>query len=469
MQKFIEAGYEVVDFENNADIYVINTCTVTNIADKKSRQMIRRVKQQNKDAILIAVGCYVQVAKEKLEEIEDIDLILGTKEKRDIVKYAQEYLIEKEKIVSVSEMTPKDNYEEFGIITHTERNRAVIKVEDGCNQFCTYCIIPYARGRVRSRIPEHIIKEIEKISENGIKEVVLTGINLTAYGTDFAYRDMEQTKNENEYIDKKKNLNENYQKTIENGKVDEERKMEDCRILERKNKEKLKDYRLIDLLEDINKIPKIKRIRLGSLEPTIITDDFVERLSKLEKVCDHFHLSLQSGCTDTLKRMNRKYTANEIEEAVERIRRYFPNVALTADIIVGFPGETDEEFKQTYELLKRIKLYKIHVFKYSPRQGTKAAVMENQIDGNIKEERSNKLLELSDKYEKEFNEACIGKELSVLCEEQEGKYVKGHTTNYRLVKVKKVDSNKQLKLENEILKVKILRVDGLELIGTLVV
>ena len=455
MQKFIEAGYEVVDFENKADIYVINTCTVTNIADKKSRQMIRRVKQQNKDAILIAVGCYVQVAKEKLEEIEDIDLILGTKEKRDIVKYAQEYLIEKEKIVSVSEMTPKDNYEEFGIITHTERNRAVIKVEDGCNQFCTYCIIPYARGRVRSRIPEHIIKEIEKISENGIKEVVLTGINLTAYGTDFAYRDMEQTKNENEYIDKKKNLNENYQKTIENGKVDEERKMEDCRILERKNKEKLKDYRLIDLLEDINKIPKIKRIRLGSLEPTIITDDFVERLSKLEKVCDHFHLSLQSGCTDTLKRMNRKYTANEIEEAVERIRRYFPNVALTADIIVGFPGETDEEFKQTYELLKRIKLYKIH--------------MENQIDGNIKEERSNKLLELSDKYEKEFNEACIGKELSVLCEEQEGKYVKGHTTNYRLVKVKKVDSNKQLKLENEILKVKILRVDGLELIGTLVV
>lgn len=445
MQKFIEAGYEIVDFEDKADIYVINTCTVTNIADKKSRQMIRRVKQQNKNAILVAVGCYVQVAKEKLEEIEDIDLILGTKEKRDIVKYVEEYLAEKEKIVSVSEMTPKDNYEEFGLITHTERNRAVIKVEDGCNQFCTYCIIPYARGRVRSRIPEHIIKEIEKISENGIKEVVLTGINLTAYGTDFAYKDIEQIANNTEDIDKKTSLSEST------------------------DKEKLKNYRLIDLLEDINKIPKIKRIRLGSLEPTIITDDFVERLSKLEKICDHFHLSLQSGCTETLKRMNRKYTANEIEEAATRIRKYFPNVALTADIIVGFPGETDEEFNQTYELLKRIKLYKIHVFKYSPRKGTKAAVMKNQVDGNIKEERSNKLLELSDKYEKEFNENCIGKTLSVLFEEQDGEYIKGHTTNYRVVKVKVGADNREcLNFENKILDVQILEANGLELIGKII-
>lgn len=441
MQKFIEAGYEVVDFENKADIYVINTCTVTNIADKKSRQMIRRVKQQNKDAIVVAVGCYVQVAKEKLEEIKDIDLILGTKEKRDIVKYAQEYITEKEKIVSVSEMTPKDNYEEFGLITHTERNRAVIKIEDGCNQFCTYCIIPYARGRVRSRIPEHIIKEIEKISENGIKEVVLTGINLTAYGTDFAYRDIEQ--NEAEDIDKKANVNESI------------------------DKEKLKDYRLIDLLEDINKIPKIKRIRLGSLEPTIITDDFVGRLSKIEKVCDHFHLSLQSGCTETLKRMNRKYTAEEIEEVAERVRKYFPNIALTADIIVGFPGETDEEFNKTYELLKRIKLYKIHVFKYSKREGTKAAVMEDQVDGNIKEERSNKLLELSDRYEEEFNNACVGKTLSVLFEEQDGEYIKGHTTNYRVVKVKVENNKKCSDLENEIADVQITKADGLELIGEL--
>ena len=430
MQKFIEAGYDVVNFEDKADIYVINTCTVTSIADKKSRQMIRRVKQQNKDAIVVAVGCYVQVAREKLEEIKDIDLILGTKEKKDIVKYAQEYLKEREKIVSVSDMTPKDNYEEYGLITHTERNRAVIKIEDGCNQFCTYCIIPYARGRVRSRLPEHIIKEIEKISENGIKEVVLTGINLTAYGIDFAYRDIEKIA---------------------------------CNKSEEENKEKLKDYRLIDLLEDINKIPKIKRIRLGSLEPTIITDDFVERLSKLEKVCDHFHLSLQSGCTETLKRMNRKYTAEEIEEAAARIRKYFPNAALTADIIVGFPGETDEEFNQTYELLKRIKLYKIHVFKYSIREGTKAAVMENQIDGNIKEERSNKLLELSNKYEEEFNNACVGKTLSVLFEEQDGEYLKGHTTNYRVVKVKAKES----KLENEIANVKIARAEGLELVGEL--
>ena len=439
MQKMIEAGYEIVDFEEKADIYVINTCTVTNIADKKSRQMLRRVKQQNKNAVLVAVGCYVQVGRSKLEEIEDIDLILGTKEKKDIVKYVEEYLKEREKIVSVSEMVPKDNYEEFGLITHTERNRAVIKVEDGCNQFCTYCIIPYARGRVRSRNPKNIIKEIEKISENGIKEVILTAINLTAYGTDFEYKniaDVENTKN-------KENI-------------------EDIGITEDGIN---KNYRLIDLLEDINKIPKIKRIRLGSLEPTIITDSFVERLSKLEKICDHFHLSLQSGCTETLKRMNRKYTAEEIEEAAERIRKYFPKAALTADIIVGFPGETEEEFNKTYELLKRIKLYKIHVFKYSPRRGTKAETMENQVDGNIKEERSNKLLELSDKYEKEFNNACVGRTLSVLFEEIDGEFLRGHTTNYRLVKVKLEEEQRNLNVENEILDVKITEAEGLELVG----
>lgn len=441
----IEAGYEIVDFEKKADIYVINTCTVTNIADKKSRQMLRRVKQQNKNAVLVAVGCYVQVGRSKLEEIEDIDLILGTKEKKDIVKYVEEYLKEREKIVSVSEMVPKDNYEEFGLITHTERNRAVIKVEDGCNQFCTYCIIPYARGRVRSRNPKNIINEIEKISENGIKEVVLTAINLTSYGTDFEYKnitDVENTKNK-EDIETTKNI-------------------EDMGITEDGIN---KNYRLIDLLEDINKIPKIKRIRLGSLEPTIITDSFVERLSKLEKICDHFHLSLQSGCTETLKRMNRKYTAEEIEEAAERIRKYFPNAALTADIIVGFPGETKEEFNKTYELLKRIRLYKIHVFKYSPRRGTKAETMENQVDGNIKEERSNKLLELSDKYEKEFNNACVGKTLSVLFEEFDGEFLKGHTTNYRLVKVKLEEEQRNLNLENEILDVKITEAEGLELVG----
>lgn len=484
MQKFIEAGYEIVDFEAKAEIYVINTCTVTNIADKKSRQMLRRVKQQNKDAILVAVGCYVQVAREKLEEIEDIDLILGTKEKKDIVEYVERYLRENEKIISVSNMMPTDNYEEFGLITHTERNRAVIKVEDGCNQFCTYCIIPYARGRVRSRHPEHIIKEIEKISENGIKEVVLTGINLTAYGTDFAYKNVKDQ--ENQYMNKK--LNKEYKVNkpdeidspnikIENVEIVKKLENLDNVSSEKYELKELKNYRLIDLLEDINKIPKIKRIRLGSLEPTIITEEFVERLSKLEKVCDHFHLSLQSGCTETLKRMNRKYTAEEAEKATERIRKFFPNAALTADIIVGFPGETDKEFNKTYELLKRIKLYKIHVFKYSPRKGTKAAVMENQVDGNVKEERSNKLLELSDKYEEEFNNASIGKTLSVLFEEQCGEYVKGHTTNYRVVKVKikekiEQDSKKELKiekqLENEIRNVKIMQSDGLELIGEIV-
>ena len=280
MQKFIEAGYEIVDFEAKAEIYVINTCTVTNIADKKSRQMLRRVKQQNKDAILVAVGCYVQVAREKLEEIEDIDLILGTKEKKDIVEYVERYLVEKEKIISVSNMMPTDNYEEFGLITHTERNRAVIKVEDGCNQFCTYCIIPYARGRVRSRHPEHIIKEIEKISENGIKEVVLTGINLTAYGTDFAYKNVKDQ--ENKYMNKK--LNKEYKVNkpdeidspnikIENVEIVKKLENLDNVSSEKYELKELKNYRLIDLLEDINKIPKIKRIRLGSLEPTIITED----------------------------------------------------------------------------------------------------------------------------------------------------------------------------------------------------
>ena len=401
MQKFIEAGYEIVDFEAKAEIYVINTCTVTNIADKKSRQMLRRVKQQNKDAILVAVGCYVQVAREKLEEIEDIDLILGTKEKKDIVEYVERYLVEKEKIISVSNMMPTDNYEEFGLITHTERNRAVIKVEDGCNQFCTYCIIPYARGRVRSRNAESIIKEITQIAQNGIKEVVITGIHVASYGRDF----------ENE-----------------NG--------------------------LIELLEKINEIEGIKRIRLGSLEPKIITEEFMQRLSKLEKICHHFHLSLQSGCDATLKRMNRKYTTAEVKEIIERLRRYYDDVMLTTDIIVGFPGETEEEFETTYQFLKQAKLYKMHVFPYSPRKGTRAAVMPNQIDGNIKEARSKKLIELSNENQKMYNQQLVGKEVEVLFEDKEVEdgitYFRGHTQNYVLVKYK-TDEN----LENTLKLIKI--------------
>ena len=379
MQKMIEAGYEVVDFETKADIYIINTCTVTNMADKKSRQMLRRVKEINPEAILVAVGCYAQVAKEKLEQIPEIDLILGINEKNDIVKYVEQA----SKNTYVSDVLHQTEFLDFGDVTYTEKTRAVIKVQDGCNQFCSYCIIPYARGRIRSRKPESVIKEITDVAKEGIKEVVITGIHIASYGKDFNT-----------------------------------------------------EYRLIDLLEEIQKVDGIQRIRLGSLEPTLITEEFVTRLKELSKICDHFHLSLQSGCDETLKRMNRKYTTDQFRHVVELLRNAYPEVHLTTDVIVGFPGETEEEFNKTYEFLKEIKFYKMHVFKYSPRSGTVAAKMPNQIDGNIKEERSNKLIELSDKNEEEYNQKYIGKEVEVLLEEREVEYLKGHTTNYMVVKMK---------------------------------
>lgn len=391
MQKMIEAGYEVVDFETKADIYIINTCTVTNMADKKSRQMLRRVKEINPEAILVAVGCYAQVAKEKLEQIPEIDLILGINEKNDIVKYVEQA----SKNTYVSDVLHQTEFLDFGDVTYTEKTRAVIKVQDGCNQFCSYCIIPYARGRIRSRKPESVIKEIADVAKEGIKEVVITGIHIASYGKDFNT-----------------------------------------------------EYRLIDLLEEIQKVDGIQRIRLGSLEPTLITEEFVTRLKKLSKICDHFHLSLQSGCNETLKRMNRKYTTDQFRHVVELLRNAYPEVHLTTDVIVGFPGETEEEFNKTYEFLKEIKFYKMHVFKYSPRSGTVAAKMPNQIDGNIKEERSNKLIELSDENEKEYNQKYIGKEVEVLLEEREGEYLKGHTTNYMVVKMKTNEN-----LENTIQKV----------------
>lgn len=399
-QKMIEAGYKVVDFEEKADIYIINTCTVTNMADKKSRQMLRRVKDINPQAILVAVGCYAQVAKEKLEQIPEIDLILGINEKNDIVNYIEQA----SKNAYVSDVLHQTEFLDFGDVTYTEKTRAVIKVQDGCNQFCSYCIIPYARGRIRSRKPESVIKEITDVAKKGIKEVVITGIHIASYGKDF-----------------------NEETLSEIGK---------------------QEYKLIDLLEEIQKIDGIQRIRLGSLEPTLITKEFVDRLKKLSKICDHFHLSLQSGCDDTLKRMNRKYTIHQFRQVVELLRTTYSEVHLTTDIIVGFPGETEEEFNKTYEFLKQIKFYQMHVFKYSPRSGTVAAKMPNQIDGNIKEERSNKLIELSNKNENEYNQKYIGKEVEVLLEEREGDYLKGHTTNYMVVKMK-TDQN----LENTIQKV----------------
>lgn len=305
-QKFKEAGYEIVDVNDDvSDICVINTCTVTNMSDRKSRQILRKVKEKNRDAIIAAVGCYAQVAKDDLKKMPEIDIVLGNEEKANIVKYVEEFISNRNnKIVEIEDIASKKEFEDMGQITYTEKTRAVIKVQDGCNQFCSYCIIPYARGRVRSRKMDSIIQEITQIAQKGIKEVVITGIHVASYGRDFGN---------------------------ENG--------------------------LIELLEKINEIDGIHRIRLGSLEPKIITEEFMQRLIKLEKMCHHFHLSLQSGCDETLKRMNRKYNTAEIKEIVERLRRYYDDVILTTDIIVGFPGETEEEFEKTYQFLKEIKLY----------------------------------------------------------------------------------------------------------------
>ena len=404
-QKFIEKEYEIVEHHQKADIYVINTCTVTNMSDRKSRQMLRRVKELNNKAVVVACGCYAQVAKKELEKIEEIDLILGNNEKKEIVKYVEEYIENHKKQIEIEDVMYQKEFVDFGDVTYTEKTRAVIKVQDGCDRFCSYCIIPYARGRVRSRRPESIVSEIKQIAKEGIQEVVITGIHIASYGKDF-----------------KEDIN--------------------------------KEYRLIDLLEEINKIEGIKRIRLGSLEPLLITEEFVERLVKLEKICHHFHLSLQSGCDETLKRMNRRYTTTEFKNIVSILRKYYEDVILTTDIIVGFPGETEEEFETTYKFLEEIKFYKMHIFKYSPRKGTKAAQMKEQIDGNKKEQRSQKLIELSDKNEKGYNQSYIGKEVKVLWEEEKEGIYKGHTKNYILAYYKEVKSEKEKDLENKIIKVK---------------
>lgn len=420
-EQFINNNYKIVKFEDIADIYVINTCTVTNMSDRKSRQIIRRVKQKNPNSILAVTGCYAQVASEELAKIEEIDLIIGNTEKKDIVNIVEEHISARNaslqnddginnKKINLTDINKQKEFVDFGNVTYTEKTRAVIKVQDGCNNFCSYCIIPYAKGRVRSRKLENVVQEITQIAKKGIKEVVITGIHVASYGIDF----------------------------------DE-------------------NIGLIDLLEAIQKIDGIERIRLGSLEPNIITEEFVERLKKVTKMCDHFHLSLQSGCNETLKRMNRKYTAEAFEKEVNLLKRTFPNVALTTDIIVGFPGETEEEFEKTYKYLENIKFTKLHVFKYSIRKGTIAAKMENQVEDNIKEERSHKLIKLSDKYETEFLDKYIGKKMKVLFEKQDGEYIKGHTTNYLVAKIKAKG------LENHIKDVKITSMDGLELIGETVI
>ena len=407
-QKFLEKGYQIIEEitpENEdikPDICIINTCTVTNMSDRKSRQMLRRMKEKNPSTIVVAVGCYAQVAKEELSKIPEIDLVLGNNEKVEIVKYVEEYINNHINNVELDDVMYSKEFSDFGNVTYTEKTRAVIKIQDGCDRFCSYCIIPYARGRVRSRKPENIISEITQIASKGIKEVVITGIHIASYGKDFAMS----------------------------------------------KDSKLTSYRLIDLLEEINEIQGIQRIRLGSIEPLLITVEFVERLKKLEKICHHFHLSLQSGCDETLKRMNRRYTTEQFKEIVRLLRGTYSDVNLTTDIIVGFPGETDEEFNKTYQFLKEIKFYKMHIFKYSPRKGTKAAVMPNQINGDIKEERSKKLIELSDRNEIEYNKSYIGKNVEVLFEEEKDGMYKGHTQNYIMVYCQSKE-----KLDNKIIDV----------------
>ena len=411
-QQFIKNNYEIVENTEKADIYVINTCTVTNMAERKSRQMLRRVKEINPSAVLVVCGCYAQVAKNELEKIPEIDIILGINEKNEIVQIVEKYMEEmaeqdkRSQEAEIEDVSKQKKFLDFGDVTYTEKNRAVVKVQDGCNMFCSYCIIPYARGRIRSRKIESVVSEIEKIAKEKIKEVVITGIHVASYGKDFD--------------------NENTSKKI----------------------------RLIDLLEAINKIDGIDRIRLSSLEPTIVDEEFATRLSKLDKICDHFHLSLQSGCDETLKRMNRKYTTQIYRDAVATLRKYYPEASFTTDVIVGFPGETDEEFAKTYEFLKEIDFYRLHVFKYSPRRGTVAEKMPNQIDGNKKEERSNKLIELSNSMENKHNQSYIGKTVKVLFEEFEDGFFKGHTTNYMMVKVAGEEEQSD-KFVNKILDVKI--------------
>ena len=406
MQQLLEqAGYEIVPFEPGADVYVINTCTVTNIADRKSRQMLHKAKKMNPDAVVVATGCYVQTDEGKLEKDEAVDLVLGNNQKKNIVEVLAEYEAEHQKQAHIIKINQTKEYEELEISRTAEHVRAYIKVQDGCNQFCTYCIIPYARGRVRSRAKEKILQEVHKLAEAGYKEVVLTGIHLSSYGVDFP-----------------------------------EEKKED----------------LLSLIKGVNAVEGINRIRLGSLEPGIVTEEFARELSAMPKVCPHFHLSLQSGCDTTLERMNRRYRSAQYKERCEILRKYFENPALTTDVIVGFPMETEKDFQASYEFVRDIHFYETHIFKYSRRHGTKAAQMDGQLTDAVKAERSDKMLELNEAREKEYEDTFLGKDVEVLLEEEvdiQGKsYYLGHTREYVKVAVPKLEKysvNQELTVKAE--------------------
>ena len=393
-QILVENGYVIVPFSEKADIYIVNTCTVTNMADRKSRQMLHRAKLKNPEAVIVAAGCYVQEKGGQADEV--IDIVVGNNRKKDIAEILVQYERERQKEVLDARLDIGHvrEYEDLCLSQTAGHTRAYIKIQDGCNQFCSYCIIPFARGRVRSRKLQSVINEVHKLAENGYKEVVLTGIHLSSYGVDLE------------------------------GEEDS----------------------LLSLILHIHETAGIERIRLGSLEPGIITEDFAKKLGSLPKMCPHFHLSLQSGCDETLKRMNRRYTSEEYYEKCCLLRKYFKNPALTTDIIVGFPGETEEEFEQSRAFVDKVNFYETHVFQYSRREGTKAAAMEHQVPEKIKNERSRELIELSRKKQEAFENAFIGTVKEVLIEEveicEDGLYGIGHTKEY--VKIRQKLNQKQV-------------------------
>lgn len=377
-EQFESCGYICVDFDEPADVYIINTCTVTHLGDRKSRQMIRRTKQINKESTLVVMGCYAQVAPQDIDKIKEVDIVIGTDNKGRVYEIVEEFLKNRKKTNLVSDISDKHNFEELNVTSYEGRTRAFLKVQDGCNNFCSYCIIPYARGRIRSRSLKSSLSEARRLAEHGFNEIVLVGIHLASYGKD----------------------------TGES---------------------------LIDLLTGLSEIEGIKRIRMGSLEPTLFDDDFTEEIAKFPKICQHFHLSLQSGCDETLKRMNRKYLTADYRASVNRIRKFFPDAAITTDIMVGFPQETDEEFKKTLKFAEEISFAEAHIFKYSVRKGTVAEKMSGQIDPHIKELRSKELIALTKKTQKDFLDSHIGKTVEVLFEREYKDAVgfhEGKTQNY---------------------------------------
>lgn len=379
---FKQRGYEIASFDDVCDIYIINTCTVTGEGERKSRQMIRRAHSTNPDSTIVVTGCMSQVSPEKVSQIEGVSIVMGTSERTRIVDVTEEYIRENKKH-RLQDIMKKRDYEEMWISSYEAQTRAFVKIEDGCTEFCTYCIIPYARGPVRSRKCESIKKEAMELAKNGYREIVLTGIHIGSYGKD------------------------------------------------------LKDKTLLDAIKAVNDVKDIKRIRLGSVEPRILSEEFIEQISKMPKVCDHFHISLQSGCDRTLKAMNRKYTAEEYKRAVENLRKAYKNPAITTDIIAGFPGETKEDFEKSYEFMKEISFSEAHIFPYSPRKGTKAADFPNQLEKKVKNERAKKMIELSKKLHNEYLSNFVGDTKEVLFERKaKDGYYEGHMSNYICVKAK---------------------------------